>query len=82
MSPSGVSKVVSDRSATTAAAFDPVDMLVDTPAGRQHHMTCFTLQNSILKYVFFNECIYFGMTYTASIMSAANFTDAPELVIV
>lgn len=52
MSPSGVSKVVSDRSATTAAAFDPVDMLVDTPAGRQHHMTCFTLQNSILKYVF------------------------------
>lgn len=52
MSPSGVSKVVSDRSATTAAAFDPVHMLADTPAGRQHHMTCFTLQNSILKYVF------------------------------
>lgn len=37
MSPSGVLKVVSDRSATTAAACDPFEVLVGGPDEKQSH---------------------------------------------
>lgn len=49
MSPSGVLKVVSERSATTAAACDPFEVFVGGPDEKQSHHTGNQLVASAIK---------------------------------